>query len=170
MAFTAISNALVAVGAKPFATTMQALRDNLPAAFGGATGAPRLVLGALERLVAGTVIRSRNDAGASQGASQPGAMAHSFSFVQSGSVRLTGTSQGSANLFITRTRNGASTTLATYTGASTARSLDVDVLAGDTVAFTLGATGGASSNSWTLCRFQTDGGALWPGSEARLEN
>ena len=34
-AFTVISNALVAVGAKPFATTMQALRDNVIAAFEG---------------------------------------------------------------------------------------------------------------------------------------
>ena len=33
--FTTISNALVAVGAKPFATTIQALRDNLFAAFEG---------------------------------------------------------------------------------------------------------------------------------------
>ena len=34
-AWTTISNALVAVGAKPFATTMQALRDNVVAAFEG---------------------------------------------------------------------------------------------------------------------------------------
>ena len=34
-AFTVISNALVAVGAKPFATTMQAFRDNLISAFEG---------------------------------------------------------------------------------------------------------------------------------------
>lgn len=34
-AWTTISNALVAVGAKPFATTMQALRDNVIAAFEG---------------------------------------------------------------------------------------------------------------------------------------
>ena len=34
-AWTTISNALVAVGAKPFASTMQALRDNVIAAFEG---------------------------------------------------------------------------------------------------------------------------------------
>ena len=34
-AWTTISNALVAVGAKPFASTMQALRDNVVAAFEG---------------------------------------------------------------------------------------------------------------------------------------
>lgn len=47
MAWTTISNALVAVGAKPFATTIQALRDNLPAAFAGDAGAPRLAPTAL---------------------------------------------------------------------------------------------------------------------------
>ena len=38
-AWTTISNALVAVGAKPFASTMQALRDNVVAAFEGDTTA-----------------------------------------------------------------------------------------------------------------------------------
>jgi hypothetical protein len=40
MAWTTISNALVAVGAKPFATTVQALRDNPVAIAEFATGAP----------------------------------------------------------------------------------------------------------------------------------
>ena len=40
MAWTTISNALVAVGAKPFATTIQALRDNPGAIAEGASGAP----------------------------------------------------------------------------------------------------------------------------------
>lgn len=40
MAWTTISNALVAVGAKPFATTIQALRDNPIAIAEGASGAP----------------------------------------------------------------------------------------------------------------------------------
>jgi len=42
MAWTNISNGLVAVGAKPFATTIQALRDNPIAIADGATGAPRV--------------------------------------------------------------------------------------------------------------------------------
>lgn len=41
-AWTTISNLLVAVGAKPFATTMQALRDNPIAIAEGASGAPRV--------------------------------------------------------------------------------------------------------------------------------
>lgn len=43
--YTSISNALVAVGAKPFATTIQALRDNPLAISEGSTGAPVVVQG-----------------------------------------------------------------------------------------------------------------------------
>jgi hypothetical protein len=51
MAFwTTISNLLVAVGAKPFATTIQALRDNPIAITEGAPGAPRIVGAAIKRL------------------------------------------------------------------------------------------------------------------------
>lgn len=42
-AWTTISNALVAVGAKPFATTMQALRDNPQAIAEGAANAPKVM-------------------------------------------------------------------------------------------------------------------------------
>ena len=45
MAWTTISNALVAVGAKPFATTMQALRDNPVAVAGAESGAPVVAAG-----------------------------------------------------------------------------------------------------------------------------
>jgi len=47
MAWTTISNALVAVGAKPFATTIQALRDNPVAIADGDVNAPRVVGAAL---------------------------------------------------------------------------------------------------------------------------
>ncbi len=49
-AWTSILNALVAVGAKPFATTVQALRDNPIALTEGAVGAPRIVGAAIKRL------------------------------------------------------------------------------------------------------------------------
>jgi hypothetical protein len=49
MAWTTISNALVAVGALPFATTIQALRDNPIAIAAGDVGAPRVVPGGLDR-------------------------------------------------------------------------------------------------------------------------
>jgi hypothetical protein len=53
-AWTTISNALVAVGAKPFATTIQALRDNPIAIAEGASGAPRVVA---DGLASGAVTR-----------------------------------------------------------------------------------------------------------------
>lgn len=40
--YTSISNALVAVGAKPFATTIQALRDNIVAVTEGDAAAPKV--------------------------------------------------------------------------------------------------------------------------------
>ena len=49
MAWTTISNALVAVGALPFATTIQALRDNPIAIAAGDVGAPRVVPAGLDR-------------------------------------------------------------------------------------------------------------------------
>lgn len=48
MAWTTISNALVAVGAKPFATTIQALRDNPIAIANGDSGAPKVKDAALD--------------------------------------------------------------------------------------------------------------------------
>jgi len=53
MAWTTISNALVAVGALPFATTIQALRDNPIAIANGDAGAPRVVDAALSTSVTG---------------------------------------------------------------------------------------------------------------------
>lgn len=49
--WTNITNALVGVGARPFATTLAAFRDNVVAAFQGAAGAPRLVDAALDSTV-----------------------------------------------------------------------------------------------------------------------
>lgn len=57
-AWTTISNALVAVGAKPFATTIQALRDNVEALAEGATGAPKVQGQALGGTLLGGVIIS----------------------------------------------------------------------------------------------------------------
>ncbi|MES2814472.1 MAG: hypothetical protein V4720_06220 [Pseudomonadota bacterium] len=50
-AWTTLSNALVAVGAKPFATTVQALRDNPSAMAEGAINAPKIVGEALNVLL-----------------------------------------------------------------------------------------------------------------------
>jgi hypothetical protein len=54
MAWTNISNALVSVGALPFATTIQALRDNPIAIANGDAGAPRIVNAAMAAPTAGS--------------------------------------------------------------------------------------------------------------------
>jgi hypothetical protein len=51
--YTAISNTLVSVGAKPFASTIQALRDNPIAIAEGTSGAPKIDGLALGRLYLG---------------------------------------------------------------------------------------------------------------------
>lgn len=53
-AYTTISNALVSVGARPFATTIQALRDNPLAIAEGDPTAPKIELAALRAPVGGT--------------------------------------------------------------------------------------------------------------------
>lgn len=54
MSWTNIPNALVAVGAKPFASTLQALRDNISALANGLAGAPRVQDAALSTTVTTT--------------------------------------------------------------------------------------------------------------------
>jgi hypothetical protein len=59
MAWTNIDNALVSVGALPFATTIQALRDNPIAIANGDAGAPQIQTAALisgERMNTGNVL------------------------------------------------------------------------------------------------------------------
>jgi len=55
-AWTDITNALVAVGAKPFATTIQALRDNPAAMAEGAAGAPKI---RVPHMVSGAAARNQ---------------------------------------------------------------------------------------------------------------
>lgn len=167
-AYTTISNSLVAVGAKPFATTIQALRDNPLAIAEGNATAPRILIGALERLNPGIEIRSRNDA-----ALAVVGEAHRFDFTQAGTVRCTlrqTVSSGTQIVDIRRVRNAVSSDVATWsTGPATVdRSADIAVLPGDTLIFFLESIGGGSSNL-SLCRIQTNGENLWPGSSQRLE-
>lgn len=139
-AWTTISNALVAVGAKPFATTLQALRDNLRAAMeGDATALSAgvyLRLPALEPLIVGDSVRctlagpfnSTNAAFAAMNGTQ-------LSYMQSGTVRVKFTQNASSEARIVRTRGGTLFVISgsTFSGAGT-RSVDVDVLPGDELA------------------------------------
>lgn len=70
MAWTAIDNSLVSVGALPFATTIQALRDNPIAIANGDSGAPRNADASLSTTVtaAGSTWVGNRTAGLSAGA------------------------------------------------------------------------------------------------------
>lgn len=76
MAWTDIPNEDVAVGALPFARTVQALRDNVPALAEGLVGAPRIQTAAIEgsaittaKLASGERMTTSNVLGATAGAS-----------------------------------------------------------------------------------------------------
>ena len=166
--WTNLPNAAVGVGGLPSGTTVTALRDNPVAIAQGAAGAPRLYLRALEQLEAGNQIRSRNDTltSASQGAVQT---LLSFNFIQTGSIRATARKvESSGTLRLVRIRNGASTTLLD-TSSTAAQNLDVDVLPGDTLLWSLVADFSSDITSAENARFMTNGQDLWPGSGLRLE-
>lgn len=174
--FTSISNALVAVGAKPFATTIQALRDNPIAIAEGDPTAPKLLLGALERLSPGPQIRARRDPEVTN-ATGTLVVVLSFAFIQKGTIRVTfehNSPGGDGNSLVRRVRNNSTVTLATFVNAGAnvsdfaAREVDCPVEAGDLleVAFNTGAGTARIRN----IRLQTNGESLWPGAQAiRLE-
>ena len=149
------------------------LRDNPIAIAEGSPGAPRLYLRSLERLLPGSSIRSRRDASVSAtGTTEAGAAftALSFDFMQFGTIRMTAeiiTVSSGASMTFLRSRNGSTTTLATYTTVGV-HTLDVAVLPGDNLSMFLSApiNGNITGSNF---RLQTDGQDLWPGSSVRLE-
>lgn len=154
-AWTTISNALVAVGAKPFATTIQALRDNMAAALEGATGAPRLHYSAMDRLRAGDEIRwSRAALVALTSSTFTLVTGSSWGFNQAGNIRIRfnhwrGVS--TSEVRVRRTRAGTTSTLTTLSSTSgsapgTAQSYDCDVQPGDLVFLEHRNTSASTSN------------------------
>lgn len=170
-AWTTISNALVAVGAKPFASTMQALRDNVAAAFEGDSTAVAagvtLRQAALERLVAGDSIRLRADAVSTVSAST---IVLGHRFAQAGQVRCTvahrhTTGAGTSEVTVVRLRGGGSVTLQTWTTTSTGfvnRSFDADVQPGDVLRIVHRPTGAVSSETANARFGVATGQVVWP--------
>lgn len=167
--YTNISNALVQVGAKPFSTTVTALRDNPLAIAEGAASAPRIQLGALERLVAGDSIRFRDDAETI--VDNTTAALSTPLFIQGGTFRLAlehrRNGGGTATFTVNRTRAGITTNIVTYTdvtGTYVARSIDIDVIPGDRITMTHSNSGGAGNQSRVRNRriSVADGVAFWP--------
>ena len=128
MAWTTISNALVAVGALPFATTIQALRDNPIAIANGDAGAPQIQTAAL---IASERITTANIAAAYAGAAVGGVGAYATAQLVSGSVGFGGSvSGGSLALCLVNvgaTATGALSGTWINTGASVTGSGSVNV-------------------------------------------
>jgi len=147
-----------------------AVYENPIAIAEGAIDAPRILLTALERVTAGTIIRSRIDESLSVGESMS-VQRFFFNFIQTGVVRVSYTMTAlNANTVgsVRRIRNGAETTLVSNNSSGT-YTVDAAVLPGDTIRIMMTTSiigGGSLSN----CRFQTGGENLWPGNSARLEN
>lgn len=171
--YTTISDATLTTGQPILATTGRALRDNPIAIAEGRTGAPRILLPALERIEAGNTIRSRIDDTVSAKAKVTG---HGFAFIQTGSVRVTfehrvDVGDGSAELV--RIRNGSETVLAAYASTTSyvARTADVSIIPGDFVYVRNKNNSTTYSAYLRNVRFLTSGANLWPAPDGvRLEN
>lgn len=103
------------------------LVNNLVAALDGATGAPRLALGALSRIDVGTTVRHTSTKSESL---EDTAVSVSwfFPFVQGGSARFTLTLTAGSDSSVVRRRGGVDTVLGSGTG-----DYDVAILPGDVV-------------------------------------
>ena len=147
-----------------------ALRDNPIAIAEGATGAPRLYLGALERISAGNQIRLRDDQARTTSVTTFFSTSVSFDFLQSGTVRVSAehrtTSGGTAvEMRFERERAGVQTVLSTWATTSTSfttRTLDVAVIPGDKVLVTHRSTASGVSSEIRNRRASTNGEDIWP--------
>lgn len=171
--YTPLADSLFDPGKAILGSTQLAQRDNYIAITEGATGAPRIMLPALERLSAGTTIRSRNDTTIPTTSSDEGTfVGHSLSFIQSGEVRvsftITDEGGGGRTTTVIRTRAGVETTLLTQKTNGT-YTVDAAVLPGDIIRIQMVGTAG-DAGRLSNCRFQTNGENIWPASAARLEN
>lgn len=168
-AWTTISNALVAVGAKPFATTIQALRDNMIAITEGAAGAPRVQLAAINRLTVGDSIRLRRDTLQTVNGTTYVAVFPPTPIIQSGSVRFNfefrRTASNTAEVRVRRRRAGSdSVTTAVTNSTSTfaAGVIEIDVIPGDLISVEMRNTSSSDSEirNCRLCVGASD--FLWP--------
>jgi hypothetical protein len=167
--FVPYTPAEYAVDAPATALHFQRWFENWIAGFEGAAGAARLRIGALQRLTAGSQIRSRDDQLYSGVTTS-----FTFAFLQAGMVRCVGehrwVSGGATVMNIIRTRNGAATTVATWSLAVAtgfqSRTADVAVLPGDLLNIEcICPTGSEVRNR----RIQTNGEDLFPAGAYRVE-
>ena len=136
-------------------TLMGALADNPTAITEGATGAPRHVLKSIERLDAGTEVRSQRTQTLSTNAT--GEILHEVGIAQIGDINCYITSTETRTIYVTRSRSGSESTMSTTSG--TTLSVDVSVLPGDLITFKTNTTAAPSTY---VAQVRTDGANLWP--------
>jgi len=175
VAWTTLINSIFLPGKKILGSTGMALRDNPVAIAEGATGAPRVQLPAVERLVPGTSIRLRSDpavivAGTASAASWT--TTHSLAVMQAGTIsvgfefRRSG-GAGSVGARIIRRRAGSNGLINSWTNSTTtfsAISQDVTVQPGDLISIQLEKKNGTGTDVEARNqRFCTDAATyLWP--------
>lgn len=149
--------------------TGRALRDNPIAITEGASGAPRIQLGALAELVAGGSVRAVGPSLTTSVGTFPETVCI-LPFLQRGTIRVyaehrvTGGSMNS-DLTIQLIRGQVTTTLGTWNTTSTsfvARTLDASVKPGDVIRISHTANGVTPVSEVNSPFFSTDGGDIWP--------
>lgn len=140
--------------------THQQARDNLIAVLEGDDTAPKATLKMIERLTAGTSIRSS----VSSALADASTKILVVGFIQSGTVRATVTRlAGAGSTSLTRLRNGVGTTLVAVTVGNL--SADISVIPGDVLELTAVGDGSARAFSASI---GTGGENLWPSSGANV--
>lgn len=148
--------------------------ENAIAIAEGAPDAPRIAIGALQRLAAGDVQRGETEPGTvsyGPGGGSSGTQRFvGFMFLQAGTVRLIVNRSGiGGGCDLIRRRNKADTTILSPSASGDSSPVDVAVLPGDALVLSMSISGGSGSGSLTAyVKIFTDGSDLWPGLPASI--
>lgn len=156
----------------------RALRDNPIAIAEGAPNAPRLRLGALERVAAGDELRSQsgtlsNNVGAQTGGSTVTTERVVFGMLQAGSIRVglvVSSGSGGGYAHILRRRGAAEIEVLNSTANSGTTSADLDVMPGDAIVLVVSSSSTSSTGASRAAHttISTDGVDLFPGVPAAI--
>ncbi len=169
--YTAIPNGDIDQDSPVTQPLLTLMRDNPIAITEGAAGAPRILLGALERLSAGSTIKYRADAVFSITSTTFTLVTNSnISFMQAGTVRVSLEHRrgagGASEARIRRTRGTvvtAVTTFSTTNSTFTAETADVSIQPGDILDIVLRNTNSAVAADVQNIRYSCDpANFLWP--------
>lgn len=165
MAWITIANSEIDQDSPITQTLMTALRDNVPAALNGDSGAPRLQVAALQEVAAGGSIKLRNDGTASTTSlSYQGVI--DFNIMQAGTIRaeVRHRAPGSGSSDVRVLRNATEiNSWSTSSSSFVSRSVDFSVSPGDRIRIQYRAQGlsGAESEVDNR-RFSTNGAYILP--------